>query len=88
MQNTNSNHLKALMVLLWVLTFSMALDANKKLDQVVEKQKYLEYIMPSMEIPEGILNTMEMDIADLTLKVFLLEQRTRDIQSSTPPVFK
>ena len=68
------------MGLLWVLTFSMALDANKKLDQVVEKQKYLEYIMPSMENPEGILSTMEMDIADLTLKVFLLEQRTRDIQ--------
>ena len=88
MQNINANHLKALMVLLWVLTFSMALDANKKLDQVVEKQKYLEYIMPSMENPEGILNTMEMDIADLPLKVFLLEQRTRDIQPSTPPVFK
>jgi len=88
MQNIDANNLKALMVLLWVLTFSMALEANKKLDQVVEKQKYLEYIMPSMENPEGILNAMEMDIADLTLKVFLLEQRTRDIQPSTPPVFK
>jgi len=88
MQNIDANNLKALMVLLWVLTFSMALEANKKLDQVVEKQKYLEYIMPSMENPEGILNAMEMDIADLTLKVFLLEQRTRDIQPSAPPVFK
>ena len=88
MQNIDANNLKALMVLLWVLTFSMALEANKKLDQVVEKQKYLEYIMPSMDNPEGILNAMEMDIADLTLKVFLLEQRTRDIQPSTPPVFK
>ena len=42
MQNIDANNLKALMVLLWVLTFSMALEANKKLDQVVEKQKYLE----------------------------------------------
>ena len=88
MQNTSANHLKALMVLLWVLTFAMALDANKKLDQVVEKQEYLEYIMPSMENPQGILNAMEMDIADLNLKVFLLEERTRDIQPTPPPASK